>query len=316
MSSAPEKVYVVIATHNAMPWVERCFTSIRNSSYPLTTVVVDNASVDETVVTIARDFPEVTIITNAVNLGFGAANNQGMNRALRDGADYIFLLNQDTWIFPDTVEKLVEAVRREPQFGIASPIHYCADEKTYDDAFCSYLVKEYAEQPDMLPQGIYPAPFINAAAWLIQRKCLEHVGGFGDLFYHYGEDRDYVQRLHYFHYKLGFVNSAGIVHDRPPRRFVLETLNKTVWYYSVGAKARLADINRPYAIAWMAVWFWFVKDMVALLFKGKAFALPALFKVFYSVFIRGSKSITRYRSAIRTAKQHKFLFILTGGPDP
>jgi len=307
MSSAPEKVYVVIATHNAMPWVERCFTSIRNSSYPLTTVVVDNASVDETVVTIARDFPEVTIITNAVNLGFGATNNQGMNRALRDGADYIFLLNQDTWIFPDTITKLVDAMRREPQFGIASPIHYCADETTYDNAFYGYLKKEYNEHPNTLPPGIYPSQFINAAAWLVQCKCLEDVGGFGDLFYHYGEDRDYVQRLHYFGYKLGFVNLAGIVHDRPARRFALKTLDEVVWYYTFGTKARLANINKPYASTRIAVWLWFAKDMIAMMLTGKMFAVAAMAKVSSDVFIRGSKKIVQYRQSISDNTRYRFL---------
>jgi len=312
MNSVPEKVYVVIATHNAMQWVERCFTSIRNSSHPVTVVVIDNASTDETVVTISRNFPEVTIITNTDNRGFGAANNQGMNWALREGADYIFLLNQDTWIFTDTIAKLVDAMRRDPQFGIASPIHYRADEMTYDNAFYGYLRKEYKEHPNMLPPGIYPSQFINAAAWLVQCKCLEDVGGFGDLFYHYGEDRDYVQRLHYFGFKLGFVNAAGIVHDRPSRRFALKTLDEVVWYYSFVTRARLTNINKPYTPTLIALWLWFVKDMIALMLKGRMFAPVAMARVSYDVFINGSKKIVQYRQRISDNTRYRFLDCVDG----
>jgi GT2 family glycosyltransferase len=307
MNSAANRVYVIIVTYNFLPWVERCLGSLRASNYPINTIIVDNASADGTVVFVRERFPEVTVIANDANRGFGAANNQGMALALDEGADFFFLLNQDTWIFPETVGRLVDAMGRAPEYGIVSPLHYTADEVTLDAAFCSYLVKDYAEQPDMLPDGIYAAGFINAAAWLIHRKCLEDVGGFGDLFYHYGEDRDYVQRIRYYGYLLGFVSSSRIVHDRPPRRFDIDTADKAIWYYTTGAKARLTDVNQPYAIAWIAVWFWFIKDMMALIFKGKMFAFPAGLKIFYTVFIRGSKSILQYREKI--GKRVRYLFL-------
>lgn len=307
MSSAPQKVYVVIVTYNALRWADRCFPSLRASGYPVQTVVVDNNSSDDTVAVLRSQFPEVHVIANGHNAGFGAANNQGISWALTNQADFVFLLNQDTWIFPDTVGKLVAAASREPQYGIVSPMHFAADEVTLDGAFASYLVKDYTEQPDMLHEGIHPSGFINAAAWFIHRQCLEVVGGFGPLFYHYGEDRDYVQRIHYHHYQLGFLNTARIVHDRPPKRFTIDTAEKASWYYTTGAKARLANINRPYPVAWISVWLWMVNDMIALILKGKRFALPVAFKISYAVFIRGSKEIIQYRKKISEKTRYRFL---------
>jgi GT2 family glycosyltransferase len=307
MNAAANPVYVVIVTYNFLPWAEHCLRSLRASNYPLKTIVVDNASADDTVALVREHFPEVTVIANAGNRGFGAANNQGMAVAVDEGAEFVFLLNQDTWIFPETVGRLVDALRREPAYGVVSPLHYAADETTLDAAFCSYLNKDYAEQPDMLPGGTYPAGFINAAAWLIHRQCLEDVGGFGDLFFQYGEDRDYVQRLRYYRYQLGFVSSARIVHDRPARRFNIDTAEKMIWYYTIGSRARLANINTPYAWAWAGVAAWLLRDAVALLLKGKWFAIRAATKVCYTVFVKGTAEILRYRRKIRAGA--RFLFI-------
>ena len=60
---------------------------------------------------------------------------------------------------------------------------------------------------------IYETTFVNAAAWLISKKCLLAVGGFDPLYPHYGEDTDYIQRAQYFGFKIGIVPSVKIWHD-------------------------------------------------------------------------------------------------------
>jgi GT2 family glycosyltransferase len=85
--------------------------------------VVDNNSADDTVNFIKANYPEVTLLEQNKNLGFGKANNIGISLAMKNEADYVFLLNQDAWVQPDTIEKLVSAHQREPQFGILSPMH-------------------------------------------------------------------------------------------------------------------------------------------------------------------------------------------------
>src|SRR5438067_8420955 len=115
-------VYVVIVTYNGSKWVTPCFSSLRKSTVPLKTIVIDNGSTDDTLARIQSGFPEVEIIGTGKNLGFGKANNIGMELAWQRGADYVFLLNQDAWIDPDAVEKLVEAHRKYPDYGVISPM--------------------------------------------------------------------------------------------------------------------------------------------------------------------------------------------------
>src|SRR5688500_16413925 len=107
-------VYVVIVTYNGIKWVEECFSSLRNSAYPIQTIVIDNGSTDGTIELVARNFKEVHLIKSKINLGFGKANNMGIRLAYSNDADFIFLLNQDAWIERDTIGDLVNVSLKYP----------------------------------------------------------------------------------------------------------------------------------------------------------------------------------------------------------
>ena len=89
------KVFVIIVTYKGKRWYDRCFGSLRQSTIPLQTIVVDNASNDGTVDYIRENYPEIYLIESKENLGFGKGNNLGLRYALDHGCDYVFLLNQD-----------------------------------------------------------------------------------------------------------------------------------------------------------------------------------------------------------------------------
>jgi GT2 family glycosyltransferase len=202
-----------------MQWFDRCFTSLRESSVPVQTIVVDNASNDGSVEYIREHFPEIHLIESKENLGFGRANNIAMRYALDNGCDYVFLLNQDTWMEPDTIEKLVEVHGRHPEYGIVSPLHFTADGKRLniliDDG-----KNQYKKNLDMVcdlyngtPKDIYPVVYVNATAWLLPRKTLETVGGFDPIYFHYEEDDDYLNRTRYHGLGIGVCILTKIVHD-------------------------------------------------------------------------------------------------------
>ena len=111
------KLFAIVVTYKGYRWYERCFTSLRQSTIPVQTIVVDNASNDGTVEYIKEYFPEIHLIDSGENLGFGRANNIAMRYALDQGCDYVFLLNQDAWVEPDTFERLVKIHQRHPGYG-------------------------------------------------------------------------------------------------------------------------------------------------------------------------------------------------------
>jgi N-acetylglucosaminyl-diphospho-decaprenol L-rhamnosyltransferase len=98
-----KKICVIVITYNGAKWVEGCFGSLMQSSVPLNIIAVDNASSDNTVALIKNKFAGVALIESGTNLGFGKANNIGLKRAAEDNADFIFLLNQDAFVKPDTI---------------------------------------------------------------------------------------------------------------------------------------------------------------------------------------------------------------------
>ncbi len=218
------KVFVVVVTYNGAKWVDYCFGSLSTSSLPIETVVVDNGSDDETVRKIQAGYKNVTVIEAHSNLGFGKGNNLGIEYALSQGADYIFLLNQDAKIEPDTIEKLVQKQSENPEVGVLSPIHLNGDGSGLDFKFskfhmppdkCKGLLSDIYLDKDT--DKVYEATTLNAAAWLISKHCLEKVGGFHPLFDHYGEDDNYLQRVFYHGFKAGIYPETVIYHDRDDR---------------------------------------------------------------------------------------------------
>lgn len=222
-----KKIFVIIVTYKGKFWYDRCFQSLRNSTYPVSTIVIDNASGDGSVDYIRQHYPEVMVIESDRNLGFGNANNVGMKYAREHDCDYVFLLNQDTWVEPDMMEKLVSAAEKHPEYGVYSPVHLSVDNKRINmqlqfpnprsfisDAYCGTM------------QEVYDITYSNAAGWLIPRRTLETVGGFTPMIYHYGEDDDYMNRLKYFGMPMALVPAARMVHDSGKRLDNAEELSR------------------------------------------------------------------------------------------
>lgn len=212
-----KKIFVIIVTYKGQRWYDKCFGSLRKSTIPLQTIVVDNTPNEEDVTYIKEHFPEVHIIKTEENLGFGRANNLGMRYALDNGCDYVFLLNQDAWIEPDTIEKLINVAEKHEELGIISPIHMNAAHTAINMSIgigAHYRNDKLLSDLYVNKMGeVYDTNYVNAAAWLLPRKTLETIGGFCPIIFQYGEDDDYSHRVLYHGYKIGLVPSARIVHD-------------------------------------------------------------------------------------------------------
>lgn len=115
-------VYVVLLNWNGWQDTLECLQSLRKMDFRnWHPVIVDNGSTDDSVKQIREACPEVPLIENGKNLGFAAGNNVGIRLALHHGADYVFVLNNDTTVFLDTVSKLVEFGENHPQVALMGP---------------------------------------------------------------------------------------------------------------------------------------------------------------------------------------------------
>lgn len=243
------KVCIIIVSYNFEPWIDRCLTSVFVSSIPTTVLVVDNNSRDNTVARLKENYQEVVLIENRENLGFGKANNVGLSYALQNNFDYAFLLNQDAWIESDMLEKLVIASENNPDFGIISPVHLSSDGISLDHGFADYSQKTSVDQLPQDSSELVALPFVNAAFWLLPKETIKKIGGFSPLFYHYGEDRNYIQRAAFHNYKTGYLPNAFATHDRQQRKVSNKTFLHAEYVYFLSELANI-NYNLPKAIAY------------------------------------------------------------------
>jgi GT2 family glycosyltransferase len=230
-----KKVFVVIVTYNGAKWIEKCISSVFNSSYSVEIIVVDNHSQDNSV-QLLNKFPQIHLILSQENLGFGKANNLGIECALSQNANYVFLLNQDTWVFEETIRNLVQVAEENPHFGIVSPMHFSGDEITLDNSFKTYYNRKTEVYNDAVT-----VPFVNAAAWLLSRECIEKVRFFEPLYSHYGEDRNYCDRVLYHDFKIVIAENSKICHDR----IVTRSFNKDILQSKFSILSQVLNVNKP-----------------------------------------------------------------------
>jgi len=215
-------VKIIIVNYNSEKWIDRCLSSIDEAGLIEHTIIVDNASTDNSVLLIKQKFPQLELIKLPANLGFGQANNIGIKKAYEQDSDYVFLMNQDVYIEPDTIDCLVKTAQLYPDFGIISPMHLNGNGSELDFSFSNYIVplkcrKLYSDIYLQKLAPLYEVPFVNAAAWLLTKKCIEKIGGFSPSFHHYGEDNNYCQRVLFHGLKIGIAPKAVICHDREYR---------------------------------------------------------------------------------------------------
>lgn len=213
------KTIVIIVTYNGMKWIDECLNSVLNSSILVSIIVVDNNSSDETVKHIKANYADIILFEQKENLGFGKANNLGLSYALKQNVDFVFLLNQDAFVNVNTIEKIIEVSSNRPEYGILSPIQLEYSGKLLENYFFRFMANDKSKifYSDFVLKNelkeIYEIGFIQAAAWLLPIDTVKKIGGFDPIFFHYGEDNNFCQRVLYHNLKIGVVPNAYIRHD-------------------------------------------------------------------------------------------------------
>jgi GT2 family glycosyltransferase len=193
----PPCVYIVTLNWNRCADTLAFLESCAQQSFPhFRMLVVDNGSSDGSLAAISTRFPHVEQIANGRNLGFAAGANVGLRHALKHGADYVFLANNDTTLATDALATLVAAAETHGA-AIASPaIFYAsAPERVWwlGGRRRPWLLE--VMPLDAPGQEPFMVDFVTGCGMLISRRCLETVGLFDEQFFMYYEDSDYCLRV-------------------------------------------------------------------------------------------------------------------------
>ncbi len=212
----PPLVSIIVVNWNARRVLESCLASIKCTKYlRFSVTVVDNGSTDNSVSMIRSKFPNVRLIPNRENLGFSRANNQGIRLALRDGAEYILLLNNDTEVREkDWLSRIVKFAETDRRIGIIGPrlVYPDGSEQVSAHMISPLGLVGYVAAP--LKGGAVHVDDVVGAVLLIKRAVIERIGlldeGYSPFLY---EETDYCMRAKRAGFKVVFYPSVTIVHN-------------------------------------------------------------------------------------------------------
>lgn len=236
----PPLVYAVTLTWNQREDTLTCLKSLSQMTYPnFRLLLVDNGSTDGTVPAVRAAALQVEIICNQSNLGFSGGFNVGLRHALAHGAEFVFMVNNDTYVAPDVLNELMDYTT-DPQVGILSPKIYSADEPNRiwslggKRNWWNYEMLSSADgQPD---NGQWEQPmeqdYLIGCAFLLKRSLLETVGLFDEANFNpiYYEDSDLCFRARQAGFRLLLVPSGRMWHkgvgsgggfDSPRQRYLM-----------------------------------------------------------------------------------------------
>ncbi len=217
-------VFIVILNWNGLRDTHACLGSLAGLDYPnYEVVVVDNASTDGSERELKKRYPKLTLLQSGANLGFAGGNNVGLRHALAHGAEYVWLLNNDTLVEPDALTELVKKMRREPDLGLCgSTLLYESQRGTVQALggarYNRWLgTVQHVGQHESWPQKVDEREvegqldYLIGASMLASRPFLEQVGLLQEDYFLYFEELDWAARARGA-FRLGYAAKSIVYH--------------------------------------------------------------------------------------------------------
>lgn len=209
------RVSCIILNWNGWAHTVECLTALIESSYQrMTLIVVDNGSTDNSVEQIRAAFPNVLVLESGKNLGFAGGNNLGIRHALAHGADYVWLLNNDTKPDPHALSALVAKALTDTKIGAVSSVCYYADSPSTVQAWAGARVNLWtgSARLSMRPRPDEWFDALNGTSFLISRAAIEDVGLLDENFFMYWEDTEFCLRLRKRGWRIGAAPNSRVLH--------------------------------------------------------------------------------------------------------
>jgi hypothetical protein len=215
----------VVVTYRSEDWIRRCLTALAG----MPTIVVDNASPDDTSRIVASEFPSVRLVRRDRNQGFAVAVNEAITI---EQADDLLLVNPDVVVDAGSVTRLQEYLDANPRVGIAAPRLRYPDGRTQESARTfpnplallarrspfgrtkkgrAVLERYILDDADLAWAG--PIQWAIGAAMLVRRAAIRDVGGMAAWIFLYGEDLDWCIRMWKHGWEVHVVPDAVFEHD-------------------------------------------------------------------------------------------------------
>ncbi len=193
--------------------------------FKLEVFVVDNASKDDSVAVIKKAFPQITLIENKVNVGFGRANNQVLDLAT---GEYILLLNTDAFVQQDTLAKTLQYIESQPTCGVLGVRLIGRDGEQQPS--CRYFPTPFnlfahklglarwfstlqmVDDADWNPAITENCDWVPGCYYLVRKQVIEQVGLFDPKYFLYSEEVDHCFAVKKAGWQVVYFADASVVH--------------------------------------------------------------------------------------------------------
>lgn len=304
---------IIIVTWNVEKLLDECLSSIWQSGImtkvtPPTTeiIVVDSGSSDDTVKMVWQKYPQVRLLAQAENIGYTKANNIGLAAA---SGHYLMLLNPDTEIITDALQKMTSYLDDNAKVGVVGPHTLNSDGTTQSTRrrfptralafFESTWLQPYTPKSllnhyyvrDQDDQSVYDVDWVQGSAIMMRRDVYEQIGGLDEGYVMYSEELDWCHRAKDAGWRVAYLGTAQIIHH--------------------GGK------SSEQAGAWKHIHFQKSKIRYFEKFHGKAFAnmLRLFLKLSYrwQILLEGIKSIIGHKRDLRQERIATYREVLRSG---
>ena len=229
-----KKLSVVTVNYNTAQDTTKFLHSLKHvktHDFEITTIVVDNGSKE--IYKLPEGLKNTSLIRSSTNTGFSGGYNIGMKEALKFGADYILIVNNDTQMDPDMIINLLKILESDPKIGVTTPkIYFAKGHEFHKERYKSdelgkvfwfaggstdwNNVMSIHRGIDEVDHGQYDKTeqidFASGCCMLFKREVLEKVGLLDDRYFLYYEDADLNERVKRGGYKIYYVPAALLIH--------------------------------------------------------------------------------------------------------
>jgi GT2 family glycosyltransferase len=224
-------VTVIIVNYNTTVLTVQCINSVYRYCHTkqFEIILVDNNSPDRSIENIKAQFPEIILILNNENKGFGSANNQGIALAK---SEFVFLLNSDTMLHSDAIGAFVNYLRKPEHkmvavcggelldkegkpatsFGNFPSLFQLISSLGFSYFYRSYYRKHLDTGVANYDQKIKEVDYVSGAAMMIRLSVLKVVGAFDETFFLFFEETELSYRIAKAGYSSAIIPSVKITH--------------------------------------------------------------------------------------------------------
>jgi hypothetical protein len=224
-------VSVLIVSFNVREYLLQAIDSVKNSNYngSIEIIVVDNDSFDGTPLSVQKKYPDIHVLKNNRNQGFGTGINQAAQKAK---GEFLFILNPDTIVQENTIEKLRLYLKNNPQVGIVGPKVLNSDGSLQlaskrSMPTVSVSLPKILGLSTLFPKSkwagkynltyleenkIHKVDAVSGSALMIRKSSFDKLNGFDETFFMYGEDLDLCKRIIQLGKEIHYVPTTQIIH--------------------------------------------------------------------------------------------------------